>query len=177
LRKIRKFRQLRRIQRARALPLVGEVMRLALRRQGHADLQPLYRRRLGQSIGGIGVPRRASRLRPREDVNDLPPGAGDSIGWCQQTRRATSAYAYLRPTLKPPKVQLVTHALVHRVRFDGKLRELRGVGKNMQDHYVARVSYPLVGVQTANERSRGLLLAGEVMRWLFTGKGMLTYSP
>ena len=29
----------------------------------------------------------------------------------------------------------------------------------------------------ANERSRGLPLAGEVMRWLFAGKGMLTYSP
>src|ERR1700738_3198851 len=39
------------------------------------------------------------------------------------------------------------------------------------------VSYPIVGAQTANERSRGLPLAGEVMRWLFTGKGMLTYSP
>jgi choline dehydrogenase-like flavoprotein len=37
--------------------------------------------------------------------------------------------------------------------------------------------YPVVGAQTANERSRGLPLAGEVMRWLFTGKGMLTYSP
>jgi choline dehydrogenase len=43
--------------------------------------------------------------------------------------------------------------------------------------YVARVSYPVVGAQTANERSRGLPLAGEVMSWLFTGKGMLTYSP
>src|SRR5207244_9344034 len=57
------------------------------------------------------------------------------------------------------------------------VHELRGVGKNMQDHYVARVSYPVVGAQTANERSRGLPLAGEVMRWLFPGKGMLTYSP
>ena len=57
------------------------------------------------------------------------------------------------------------------------MAEVRGVGKNMQDHYVARVSYPVVGAQTANERSRGLPLAGEVMRWLFTGKGMLTYSP
>jgi choline dehydrogenase len=47
----------------------------------------------------------------------------------------------------------------------------------MQDHYVARVSYPVVGAQTANERSRGLPLAGEVVRWLLTGKGMLTYSP
>jgi hypothetical protein len=43
--------------------------------------------------------------------------------------------------------------------------------------YISRVSYPVVGAQTANERSRGLPLAGEVMRWLFTGKGMLTYSP
>ena len=54
---------------------------------------------------------------------------------------------------------------------------MRGAGKNMQDHNVARVSYPVVGVQTANERSRGPPLAGEVMRWFFTGKGMLTYSP
>jgi len=47
----------------------------------------------------------------------------------------------------------------------------------MQDHYTARVSYPVVGAQTANERSRGLPLAGEVMRWLFTGRSILTYSP
>jgi hypothetical protein len=32
-------------------------------------------------------------------------------------------------------------------------------------------------VQTANERLRGLPLAGEVRRWLITGKGILTYSP
>jgi hypothetical protein len=34
---------------------------------------------------------------------------------------------------------------------------------------------PVVGA--ANERSCGLPLAAEVARWLFTGKGMLTYSP
>jgi choline dehydrogenase len=51
--------------------------------------------------------------------------------------------------------------------------ELRGVGKNMQDHYTARVSYPVIGAQTANERSRGLPLAGEVIH----RQGMLTYSP
>jgi choline dehydrogenase len=176
-------------------------------------------------------------LEYREDVNDLPPGHGDCIGWCQQTRggrrRASTARTYLHPALKRPNLQLVTKALVHRVLFDGKravgvefsrggpgaaieradaarevilsagavgsphvlqlsgvgdpdhlgrigvplVHELRGVGKNMQDHYVARVSYPIVGAQTANERSRGLPLAGEVMRWLITGKGMLTYSP
>ena len=35
----------------------------------------------------------------------------------------------------------------------------------------------IVGAQTGNERSRGLPLAGEVVRWLITGKGILTYSP
>src|SRR5258708_4769734 len=176
-------------------------------------------------------------LEYREDVNDIAPGAGESIGWCQQTRggrrRASAARTYLRPAQKRPNLQLVTKALVHRILFDGKravgvefsrggaggtmeradagrevilsagaigsphilqlsgvgdpehlgrigvpvVHESRGVGKNMQDHYVARVSYPVVGAQTANERSRGLPLAGEVIRWLVTGKGMLTYSP
>ncbi|HJU18351.1 MAG TPA: GMC family oxidoreductase N-terminal domain-containing protein [Stellaceae bacterium] len=176
-------------------------------------------------------------LEYREDVNNLPPGAGDSIGWCQQTRssrrRASTARTYLRPALKRSNLELVTKALVHRILFDGKravgvefsrggaggpveraeagrevilsagavgsphilqlsgvgdpdhlakigvpvVHELPGVGKNMQDHYVARVSYPVVGAQTVNERSRGLPLAGEVVRWLLTGKGMMTYSP
>ena len=177
-------------------------------------------------------------LEYREDVNDLPPGAGDSIGWCQQTRggrrRASAARTYLHPALKRPNLQLVTNALVHRVLFDGTqggkratgvefsrggavekaeavrevilsagavgsphilqlsgvgdaehlakigvpvVHELRGVGRNMQDHYTARVSYPVVGMATANEKSYGLPLAMEVMRWVFTGKGMLSYSP
>ncbi|MGA8398834.1 MAG: GMC oxidoreductase, partial [Stellaceae bacterium] len=38
-------------------------------------------------------------------------------------------------------------------------------------------SYPVVGAQTANEKSRGLPLVGEVLRWLATGRGILTYSP
>ena len=63
-------------------------------------------------------------LEYREDVNDLPPGHSDCIGWCQQTRggrrRASTARTYLRPALKRPNLQLVTNALVHRVLFDGK---------------------------------------------------------
>ena len=42
----------------------------------------------------------------RPDVNNLPPGAGDSIGWCQQTRggrrRASAAQTYLKPASKRP---------------------------------------------------------------------------
>jgi choline dehydrogenase-like flavoprotein len=169
----------------------------------------------------------------REDVNDLPPGAGPSIGWCQQTRggrrRASTARSYLRPALKRPNLEVVTKALVHRVIFDGKravgvefsrngnteramalrevilsagaigsphilqlsgigdaehlqrigvpvVHELKGVGRNMQDHYVVRVTYPIHGLSTINEKARGLPLAGEVLRYLVTGKGMLTYS-
>src|SRR5271170_503936 len=182
------------------------------------------------AAGELGVEYRA-------DVNNLPPGAGDSIGWCQQTRggrrRASTARTYLHPALKRPNLQLVTNALVHRILFDAKratgiefsrggpgaaieraeagrevilsagaigsphilqlsgvgdpehlakigvpvVHELRGVGRNMQDHYVARVSYAIVGAQTANEKSRGLPFAGEVIRWLINGKGMLSYSP
>src|SRR5262249_28586501 len=131
--------------------------------------------------------------------------------------------------LKRPNLELVTHALVHRITFDGNratgvefsrngnteradaVREvilsagavgsppllpfsgvgdpehlgqigvpvahaLPGVGRNMQDHYVVRVTYPIHGMATANEKARGLPLAGEVLRYVFTGKGMLTYS-
>jgi choline dehydrogenase len=60
----------------------------------------------------------------RPDVNNLPPGSGDSIGWCQQTRggrrRASAAATYLRPAKKRPNLQIVTNALVHRIVFDGK---------------------------------------------------------
>ena len=173
-------------------------------------------------------------LKYQEDINDLGHGSLDSIGWCQQTRgghrRASAARTYLHPVLKRPNVELVTHALVHRILFEGKratgvefsrggkiervtagrevilsagavgsphilqlsgvgdsellgrigvpvVHELKGVGRNMQDHYVARISHPVVGAQTANERSRGIPLAMEALRWLFTGKGLLSYSP
>ncbi|MBS0642889.1 MAG: GMC family oxidoreductase N-terminal domain-containing protein [Acetobacteraceae bacterium] len=57
------------------------------------------------------------------------------------------------------------------------VHELKGVGRNMQDHFQARISHPVEGLPTANEKSRGIPLAMEVLRWLATGKGILTYSP
>ena len=172
-------------------------------------------------------------LTYREDVNDLPAGAGDSIGWCQQTRggrrRASTARTYLRPATKRPNLQVITKAQVRCILFDGRravavefekggevqrvdadreivlsagaigsphvlqlsgvgapehlkrvgipvVHELPGVGQNLQDHYIARMSYPVKGARTVNERSRGAPLAAEVLRYLVTGKGMLTYS-
>ncbi|HLY46301.1 MAG TPA: GMC family oxidoreductase N-terminal domain-containing protein [Stellaceae bacterium] len=172
-------------------------------------------------------------LEYHEDVNHLPPGAGDNIGWVQQTRRGrrrqSAARTYLRPALRRPNLQVVTGALVHRVVFDGgratgveftrngnseradALAEvilaggaigsphllqlsgvgdpdhlgrigvavrhaLPGVGKNLQDHFLARVTAEVTGIPTLNEKSRGLPFAGEIMRYLFRGTGMLTYA-
>jgi choline dehydrogenase len=53
---------------------------------------------------------------------------------------------------------------------------LPGVGRNLQDHYVARVCFSLQGIATANERSRGLALLKEIARYVTHGEGLLTYS-
>jgi choline dehydrogenase len=174
-----------------------------------------------------------SGLEYHEDVNHLPPGAGDNIGWVQQTRRGrrrqSAARTYLRPALRRSNLELVTDALVHRVRFDGKravavefsrndqveradatreiilaggaigsphvlqlsgigdpdhlgrigvplVQALPGIGKNLQDHFLARIVAEVTGIATANEKSRGLPFVGEVMRYVFAGTGLLTYA-
>ena len=53
---------------------------------------------------------------------------------------------------------------------------LPGVGKNFQDQYIARMSCEVRGIGTLNERGRGLSFAGEVLRYVASGTGMLTYS-
>jgi choline dehydrogenase len=172
-------------------------------------------------------------LEYHADVNHLPPGAGPSIGWVQQTRRGrrrqSAARTYLRPALRRPNLQVVTGALVHRVVLDGRravgvefsrngnseradalgevilaggaigsphllqlsgigepehlgsigvslAHALPGVGRNLQDHFLARVTCEVQGIPTLNEKSRGLPFAGEIMRYVFRGTGMLTYA-
>ena len=60
----------------------------------------------------------------RKDLNNLPNGLGDHIGWVQQTRggrfRASAARSYLRPAMRRPNLQVITNALVHRLVLDGK---------------------------------------------------------
>jgi choline dehydrogenase len=53
---------------------------------------------------------------------------------------------------------------------------LPGVGRNLQDHYVARVSFRVRDVGTANERASGLALLKEIARFVTRGDGLLTYS-
>ena len=167
------------------------------------------------------------------DVNHLPPGAGDNIGWVQQTRRGrrrqSAARTYLRAAMKRPNLQVVTDAMVRRVTFDGKratavefqrngvveqasaarevilsggaigsphilqlsgvgdpdhlarigmpvVHALPGVGKNLQDHFLARVTAEVKDAPTANEKSRGLPFLGELARYVLAGQGLLTYA-
>ena len=51
---------------------------------------------------------------------------------------------------------------------------LPGVGENLQDHYVVRMSWRGTRPGTYNERSRGLPLVGEVLRYAFRREGFLT---
>ena len=54
---------------------------------------------------------------------------------------------------------------------------LPGVGRNFRDHYAVRFSALVKGSGSLNERSRGLRLVGEVVRYAFTRKGLLASSP
>ncbi|MEZ5856872.1 MAG: GMC family oxidoreductase N-terminal domain-containing protein [Hyphomicrobiaceae bacterium] len=55
------------------------------------------------------------------------------------------------------------------------LHDLAGVGSNLSDHYVARVSHRVRGT-SINQLSRGLPLVGEIAKWVTTGKGALTFG-
>ncbi|MDP1965727.1 MAG: GMC oxidoreductase, partial [Reyranella sp.] len=54
---------------------------------------------------------------------------------------------------------------------------LPGVGHNFRDHYAIRVSALGKGAGSLNEKSRGLRLVGEVLRYAISRKGLLTTAP
>ena len=56
------------------------------------------------------------------------------------------------------------------------VHELRGVGRNLQDHYVARISHRVRGTISTNQLARGVRLAGEVARFYLQGVGALTFG-
>jgi choline dehydrogenase len=54
---------------------------------------------------------------------------------------------------------------------------LAGVGENLRDHYAPRFVARVKNATTINERARGLRLAGEVVRYLTTRRGILALNP
>ena len=55
--------------------------------------------------------------------------------------------------------------------------DLAGVGENLRDHYAPRFSGRIKNSDTINERSRGLNLVGEVVKYFIGGKSILSLSP
>jgi choline dehydrogenase len=53
---------------------------------------------------------------------------------------------------------------------------LSGVGANLSDHYAVRISQRVRDAVSINQLSRGVRLAGEVVRWVTTGRGALTFG-
>src|SRR5215470_13758008 len=56
------------------------------------------------------------------------------------------------------------------------VHDLPGVGANLSDHYAIRISHRVKGAVSINELSRLPRLAGEIARWLTTGRGALTFG-
>ena len=54
---------------------------------------------------------------------------------------------------------------------------LPGVGENLRDHYAPRFVARVKGAETINERSHGLKLVGEVLKYAIARKGILSLNP
>ncbi|HYF09821.1 MAG TPA: GMC family oxidoreductase N-terminal domain-containing protein, partial [Acetobacteraceae bacterium] len=56
------------------------------------------------------------------------------------------------------------------------LRDMRGVGLNLQDHFVSRVQHRVRDAVSTNQLARGLPLLRQLARFLFVGDGALTFG-
>lgn len=56
------------------------------------------------------------------------------------------------------------------------VHELPGVGENLQDHYMARLTFRVKNARTLNERVRGISLLGEIVKYAISGTGALSSS-
>ncbi|MEZ5818263.1 MAG: GMC family oxidoreductase N-terminal domain-containing protein [Hyphomicrobiaceae bacterium] len=57
------------------------------------------------------------------------------------------------------------------------VHDLPGVGENLRDHYAPRFSVRVKGVESINERARGLKLAGEIAKYLIGAKSIVGLTP
>jgi choline dehydrogenase len=55
--------------------------------------------------------------------------------------------------------------------------ELPGIGENLRDHYAPRFVARVKDAETINEKSHGLRLAGEVLKYAIARKGILALNP
>lgn len=55
--------------------------------------------------------------------------------------------------------------------------ELASVGENLADHYAPRFGVRVKGIETLNERSKGLRLAGEIVKYFIGRESILALSP
>jgi choline dehydrogenase len=56
------------------------------------------------------------------------------------------------------------------------LHALPGVGRNLADHYVARIAHRMKDAVSINQLAHGLPLAREALRYVLTGRGALTFG-
>ena len=56
------------------------------------------------------------------------------------------------------------------------VHDLPGVGANLQDHYVARISHRAKNAISINQLAHGVRLAAEAVRFVATGRGALTFG-
>jgi choline dehydrogenase len=54
------------------------------------------------------------------------------------------------------------------------VQDLPGVGENLQDHYIVRLTFKLKNIRTLNERLRGPAVLGELAKYAFGRRGALT---
>ena len=58
----------------------------------------------------------------------------------------------------------------------GVIHKLDGIGENFRDHFATRVCWQVSQKITFNEQSRGLKLVGEVLKYIFKRRGLLTFT-
>jgi choline dehydrogenase len=56
------------------------------------------------------------------------------------------------------------------------LHDLPGVGANLSDHYVGFTAFRVKDAVSINELARGWRLGREILRWMFTANGALTFG-
>jgi choline dehydrogenase len=56
------------------------------------------------------------------------------------------------------------------------MHDLAGVGQNLSDHYVTRISHRVTGAITINQLARFPRVAAQVVRWVLRGDGALTFG-